>query len=410
MALNPEKIRQDFPILKRKINGKALVYLDNAATTQKPAVVMDAERDFYENHNANVHRGRYLLSDEASELYENAHATVGKFVGANPEETVFCSNTTEAINVLAYSLVRGGVLKKGDTVLSSVMEHHANMVPWIQLKEYNGVNLEFIPLNAQKTDFDLEKTKALIQKHKPKVVSVSLCSNVLGTVTEIKEIVKLCHDAGALVIGDAAQAVPHTPINFKKLDLDFLAFSGHKMLGPTGIGVMIGKREHLEKLPPAITGGHMISEVFLDKATWNELPWKWEAGTLHISGGIGLAAAVDYLNVLGMENVHAFEQKIGQQVFDALSELNGITLYGPKPEKKCALFSFNIKGVHPHDAATVLDSEGICVRSGNHCAQPLLRELGVDTTLRASFYVYNTESEIDSLVNGIKKAQKTFGV
>ena len=410
MVLNPEKIRNDFPILKRKINGKSLVYLDNAATTQKPAAVMDAERDFYENHNANVHRGRYVLSDEASELYENAHVTVGKFVGAQADETVFCSNTTEAINVLAYSLVRGGILKKGDSVLGSVMEHHANMVPWIQLSEYNGINLQFIPLNAQKTDFDLEKAKFLIQKHQPKIVSVSLCSNVLGTVTPVKEIIKLCRDAGALVIGDAAQAVPHIPVDFKKLDLDFLAFSGHKMLGPTGIGVLIGKKEHLEKLPPAITGGHMISEVFLDKVTWNDVPWKWEAGTQNMAGGIGLAAAVDYLNRLEMENVHAFEQQIGKKAFEALSGLGGVTLYGPAPEKKCALFSFNIKGVHPHDAATVLDSEGICVRSGNHCAQPLLRELGVETTLRASFYVYNTENEIEALLNGVKKAQKTFGV
>ncbi|MFH0954661.1 MAG: SufS family cysteine desulfurase [Candidatus Micrarchaeota archaeon] len=407
MALNPEKIRKDFPILNRKINGRPLAYLDNAATTQKPQVVIDAISDFYENHNANVHRGRYVLSDEASELYEQAHSTVGNLVGAAMEETVFLRNTTEAINLLSFSLSRQGVLKKGDIVLLSKMEHHANLVPWIQLKEKIGITLEFIPLKNN-SELDWSAFEKLLQK-KPKVVSVSLCSNVLGTINPIAKIAKASHDAGALVIGDGAQAVPHYPVDFKKSGLDFLAFSGHKMLGPTGASALVGKKELLEKLPPFLTGGEMINEVFLDRATWNELPWKFEAGTQAIADGVGFKAAVDYLQKIGLDEIRSFEQKIGKTAFDALDEIKGLTLYGPAQEKKCALFSFNLKGIHSHDVATVLDANGIACRSGNHCAQPLLRELGVDSTVRASFYIYNTKEEIERLTDGLKQTQKTFG-
>jgi cysteine desulfurase/selenocysteine lyase len=406
--MNPKKIRRDFPVLSRKVHGKPLVYLDNASTTQKPRQVIEAMTDFYENHCANVHRGKHALSEEASELYEQSHAGVGGFVNARFEETVFTRNTTEAINLLAYSFASQKKLRKGDTVLVSGLEHHANLVPWILLKERIGIRLEKIPLTSG-FEIDSDAFSELLEK-KPKVVSVSACSNVLGTITPIREIVRRSHEAGSMVIVDGAQAVPHFPVDFKKLDADFLAFSGHKMLGPFGIGCLIGKKELLESLPPFISGGEMVAEVFWEKATWNELPWKFEAGTPAIADAIGWKAAVDYLERIGMESVHSFEKKIGKKAFEALSSVSGLELYGPVPSKKCALFSFNLKGVHPHDIATVLDSEGIAIRSGNHCAQPLLRDLGIQQAARASFYVYNTEEELEQLLHGIEKTKKVFGV
>ncbi len=406
--LNSQKIRSDFPILKRSINGFPLAFLDNAATTQKPSAVIEAESDFYRNHNANVHRGRYVLSDEASDIFESAHETVAEFVGAKPTETVFVRNATEAINLVAFSLSLGGFLKKGDLVVLSKMEHHANLVPWIELQKRIGIRLAFVSL-TKGMELDLNSLQEQL-KQKPKLVAISGCSNVLGTLPPIKEIVSASNDAGALVLVDGAQLVPHAPVDFKRIKADFLAFSAHKMCGPTGIGALVGRAEMLEKMPPFLTGGEMISEVFWDHATWNELPWKFEAGTPAIAQSAGFKAAVEYLKGLGMENVHAFEQKLGKKAFDALSSIQGVALYGPEPSKKCALFSFNITGVHPHDVATVLDSRGIAVRSGNHCAQPLLRDLGVDSTVRASFYIYNTEEELIRLVDGIKEAKKIFGV
>ncbi|MBU0636442.1 SufS family cysteine desulfurase [Candidatus Micrarchaeota archaeon] len=406
--MNTEKIKKDFPILKRKINGKPLAFLDNAATTQKPFQVINAITDFYENHNANVHRGKYVLSEEASQLFENARKIIGELVGVTPAETIFTRNTTESLNVLAFSLAQQKVLQKDDTVLLSHMEHHANLVPWIQLKEKIGIKLGFVPLKKN-SELDLEQLDVLLQK-KPKIVSITHCSNVLGTINPIKEIARKVHDANALLIVDAAQSVPRLPVNFKKLEADFLAFSAHKMLGPTGIGCLIGKKELLESLPPFLTGGEMIETVSWEKATWNELPWKFEAGTQNIAGAIGWKVAADYLQKIGLETVHHFEQKIGKKAFDALSAIKEVGLYGPTPSKKCALFSFNLKGVHPHDVATVLDSEGIAVRSGNHCAQPLLRELGADNSVRASLYIYNTEAEVERLVNAIEKTKKVFKV
>ncbi len=406
--MNSKKIRKDFPILSRKINGNPLAYLDNAATTQKPKQVIAAISDFYENHNANVHRGRYVLSEEASARYEQAHESVARFVNARFSETVFTRNATEAINLLAYSLSAKKYLKKGDTVLLSRMEHHANLVPWILLKERIGIRLEFIPLK-NKAELDLSKLPALLKK-KPKIVSVSACSNILGTINPLAEIAKRAHEAGSLVIADACQLVPHAPFDFKKSGVDFAAFSAHKMLGPFGIGALIGKEALLEELPPFNSGGEMISEVFWEKATWNELPWKFEAGTQSIADAAGWNAAIDYLNRLGMDSVRSFEQKTGKKAFEKLSAIDGIELYGPVPSEKCALFSFNLKGMHPHDVATVLDSDGIAVRSGNHCAQPLLRDLGADSTVRASFYVYNTEEELERLVEGLYKTKKLFGV
>lgn len=406
--MNVKKIRKNFPILNRKINGKPLVYLDNAATTQKPRSVLHAIMDFYENHNANAHRGKYVLSEEASALFDSARQKVSRFVKAGFEETVFTKNATESLNLLAFSLARQSILKKGDIVLLSHMEHHANLVPWIELKKRIGIRLEFVPLTDH-FELDLQAYEKSLRK-KPKVVSITHCSNVLGTINPVQKMARMAHDAGALFITDAAQSVPHLPIDFKKLGVDFLVFSSHKMLGPNGIGVLVGKKDLLENLPPFLTGGEMISEVFWDRATWNELPLKFEAGTQDFAGAVGLGAAVDYLQKIGMDFVAVHEKKLGKKTFARLSNEPGIELYSPSPFKKCALFSFNVSGVHPHDVATVLDSQGIAVRSGNHCAQPLLRELGAFNTVRASFYLYNTASELEQLIGGLQKTKKMFGI
>ncbi len=387
--MDVERIREDFPILKRKINGHPLIYFDNTATTQKPVQVINAIKEFYEKYNANIHRGVHTLSQEASELYEKAHEKVADFINADWREVIFVRNTTEAINLVANVLD----LKDGEVVVS-MMEHHSNLVPW------QDKNLEVVNIKGDGT-LDMEDLKEKITK-KTKLVAITHVSNVLGTINPVEEIGKMAHEVGALFLVDGAQSVPHMPIDVKKMNCDFLAFSGHKMLGPAGIGVLYGKKDLLEELPPFLKGGDMISHVWVDRATWNELPWKYEAGTPNIAGGVGLGAAVDYLKTVGMENVRRHEEELVGYALDGLSSL-GVEIYGP--EERGGLISFNLEGVHPHDVAYFLDKKGIAVRSGHHCAQPLMRCLGIKGTVRASFYIYNTKWEIDKFLDALKEIQ-----
>ena len=398
-----KKIRNDFPVLKRKVNGKPLVYLDNAATTQKPRQVIDKISDYYSNYNANVHRGIHKLSEEASAEYENARSKAAKFIGSKPCEIVFTKNTTESLNILAYWALR--TLKKGDEVISSVLEHHSNIVPWQMLRE-KGIKVKFVDVNDDGT-LKMDQYSKLITKN-TKIVTVAHVSNVLGTINPVKEIGKIAHDAGALFIIDGAQSVPHMSVNVKQLGCDFLAFSSHKMLGPTGIGILYGTEEALERTTPFLRGGDMIKEVHLDSTKWNDIPWKFEAGTPNIADVIGFGAAVDYLSKLGMDNVRKHGEDLTQHAMKKL-DIKSVKIYGPRKNRGGAV-SFAIDGVHPHDVATILDQEGISIRSGHMCAQPLMERLDVPALSRASFYVYNTKEEIDKLAEGLKKVKKTFRV
>lgn len=402
-----EKVREDFPILKRKINGKSLVYFDNAATTQKPAQVINKIKDYYEKHNANIHRGVHQLSQEASQGYEDAHEVVGKFIGAKSEETIFTRNTTESINLVLYSWGLKN-LKEGDEVVSTVMEHHSNLVTWQVLKD-KGIKLKFIGINDDGT-LKMEDYDNLVNR-KTKLVTVTHSSNVLGTINDVKKIGKVAHDNGAMFMVDGAQSVPHMPVNVKKMDADFFAFSAHKMLGPTGMGTLYGKKKILEEMDPFMYGGDMIKTVELEGSTWNDLPWKFEAGTPNICGGIAFAEAVKYLEKLGMKNVRKHEEEITRYAMEKMSELNGMKIYGPMDTKeKGGVISFNLGDIHPHDLATILDEFGVAVRSGHHCASPLIKILGTSATTRASFYVYNNKEEVDRLVDVLKKAGKVFGL
>lgn len=407
MALDVKKIRKDFPILQRKINGHRFVYLDNTATTQKPLQVIDAISAYYRNTNANVHRGAYELSLESSELYEKAHEKTAKFIGANSwKEIVFTRNTTESLNVLAHSLSKM-LLKKGDRVLITKLEHHSNIVPWQQLKE-KGVKLEWVDVTREGRldEKDLEEKLS----HKPKIFSFTGASNALGTLNDVKRLSRMGKDAGATTILDAAQLVPHRKLDVKKTGADFCAFSGHKMLGPTGIGVLSGKEELLESMPPFLTGGDMIKTVSFEKSTWNSLPWKFEAGTPNISGGIGLAAAIDYLEKIGFDGIERHEKKLLEKATSEIERIPCVEIYGPEPRHKLGIISFNVKGVHPHDVSTVLDEKGIAIRSGNHCAQPLMDEMGIVGTARASFYVYNDLDDVQALVDGIREVKRVFKI
>jgi cysteine desulfurase/selenocysteine lyase len=404
--LNVEKIRKNFPILEKKVNGKRLVYLDNAATTQKPIQVINAVSDYYKNFNANVHRGMHYLSFVSSELFENAHKKVASFINASMNEIVFTKNATESLNLLAYSFALN-FLKKNDEVLISKLEHNSNLVPWQQLSIKKCFKLNFVnvTLNGQIDLNDLSKKIS----NKTKIVSITHCSNVLGTITPLKEIEKIVHEKNAFLIVDGAQSVPHLKVNVKKLNIDFLVFSGHKMLGPTGIGVLYGKKELLEEMQPFLFGGDMISEVFLKKSFWNSLPWKFEAGTPNIAGAIGLSKAIEFLEKIGMNNVLKHEKRLAEYCMQELSKISKARIYGPKISEKSGIVSFNIQGIHSHDIATVLNKEGIAVRAGHHCAQPLMRELNINNSVRASFYVYNSIEEINALINAIKKAIKLLG-
>ena len=406
MTLNVKKIRKDFPILKRKINGKPLAYLDNTATTQKPRQVIAALTDFYSNHNANFHRGLHTLSEESTEAYEQAHEKVAKFVNAKSwNEIVFTRNTTESLNLLAYTLTRTNV-KKGDEVLISQMEHHSNLVPWLYLSQKLGFTLKYIQVTSEGF-LDLNSFQNQLSS-KTKIVSLTHASNVLGTINPVKEIIKQAHEQDALFILDGAQSVPHFSVDVQKLDCDFLAFSGHKMLAPTGIGALYGKQEHLEKLEPFLLGGGMISEVFFDSATFNSVPWKFEAGTMNLGDGIAFGAAVDYLSNLGMHAVHAHEQELTQYAWNQLKDFPEIQVYGPEPKHRTGVISFNLNGIHPHDIASLMDQEGIAIRSGDHCAQPLMRRLGITGSARASFYVYNTLEEVDRFISVLKNTIQVF--
>lgn len=402
--LNTEQIRKDFPILQRKIHGKPLIYFDNAATSQKPKQVIDAMDDYYKQHNANIHRSIHQIGEEATELYEKAHEKVADFINADSyQNIVFTKNTTESLNLLAYSLT--SKLKKGDEIVISQMEHHSNFVPWQQLAKQRGLKLKFIKIDEE-GNLDKNSINQNITK-KTKIVSLAHVSNVLGTVNPIKEIAKIAHENGAVMVVDGAQSVPHMPIDVRQLDADFFAFSGHKMLGPTGIGVLYGKKELLEEMQPFLYGGEMINEVTFKDTTFNQLPWKFEAGTMNIAEAVGLSAAIDYLSKTGMMNTKNYDKTLVDYAMAKLKEISWITTYGPK--ERSAVISFNIRGVHAHDVAQILDSEGIAVRAGHHCCMPLMGVLNVPATARASFYLYNTEKEIDNFIEALHKVKKIFG-
>ncbi|MBI2655094.1 cysteine desulfurase [Candidatus Woesearchaeota archaeon] len=403
-TLNTEQIRKDFPILNRKIHGKQLVYLDNAATSQKPRQVIEAIDDYYKNHNANIHRSIHTLGEEATEKYEEAHEKTAEFINADSyQNIIFTKNTTESLNLLAYSLT--SKLKKGDEIVISQMEHHSNFVPWQQLAKQRDLKLKFIKINEEGL-LDADSINENITK-KTKIVSVTHVSNVLGTINPVKDIAKITHENNALMIADGAQSAPHMPIDVKNIDVDFYAFSGHKMLGPTGIGVLYGKRELLEEMNPFLYGGEMIREVKFDDTKFNDLPWKFEAGTMNIAEGIGLSAAIDYLNNIGMEQIQKRDNELIDYAVKRLKEIKDLTIYGP--EERGAVVSFNLKSIHAHDVSQILDSEGIAIRAGHHCCMPLMSVLKVPATARASFYLYNTEKEIDKLISALHKVKKMFG-
>jgi len=406
--LDPEIIKRDFPIFKRRVYGKPLIYLDNAATTQRPRQVIEAILEFYENYNANVHRGVYRLSVEATEAFENARAKVAKFINAKDSEIVFTKNATEALNLVAYSWGLSN-LKRGDRILLTEMEHHSNIVPWQIIAKHTGAVIDYIPFDEEGLLIKEEIDRLL--NLGPKIVSITHASNVLGTINNVKEIVEKAHKVGAIAVVDAAQSVPHMPVDVKEIGCDFLAFSGHKALGPLGVGVLYGKRDLLKEMNPFLGGGDMISRVCLFSAEWNELPWKFEAGTSSVADVIGLGAAIDYLNSIGMDKVRAHEVKLTEYALKRLSEFPDIKIYGPRElDKRGAVISFNLHTIHPHDLATILDEEGIAIRAGHHCAMPLMSKLGVAATARASFYIYNSESDIDALVEGIYKARRIFNL
>lgn len=405
---DPAAIRADFPILNRKINGKKLVYLDNAATTQKPLTVIDATKQYYTKHNANVHRGLHTLSEEATEVYEAARRKVAQFIGGiRHDEVIFTRGATEAINLVAYSWGRANI-RRGDRIVLTHMEHHSNMVPWIALAKETGAELEYIPITDDGY-LILDRIGEIITPN-TKLVAMTHMSNVLGTINPVEKIIDIAHEAGAVVLVDAAQSIPHMPVDVTAMQADFVAFSGHKMLGPTGIGVLYGRRALLSEMQPFNYGGEMIGEVHYDNATWAELPYKFEGGTPNIAGAVGFSAAIDYLSTLGMNNVREHERALTQYAIDKLSRLDSIRIFGPlDANDRGGAVTFLDNDVHPHDMAQLLDTYGVAVRAGHHCAQPLHLRLRVNSTLRASFYVYNTETDIDQLVAAVKEARRYFG-
>jgi len=407
-VLDVARVRSDFPILKRTVHGKRLVYLDNSNTTQKPKAVIDALVDFYSRHNSNVHRAVYALAEEATEAYEGARQKTARFVGSRARELVFVRGTTEATNLVRFAWGEKNV-KKGDLLVTTIMEHHSNIVPWQLLAKSKGATLKFVGLQPDGT-LDMGSFETLL-KESPKLVAVTHCSNVLGTINDVAKICARARSAGATTLVDGAQSVPHMPVDIKSVGSDFYAFSGHKMLGPTGIGALVAKKELLEEMEPFQGGGEMIKEVFLDHSTWNEVPYKFEAGTVNIADAVGLGAAVDYLAGLGMSKVREHEIRLLDYALQTLGEVRGFHQYGPEDSKRRAgVISFSFADVHPHDLATVLDEEGIAIRSGHHCAQPLMRWLDVTATSRASFHVYNSYDDVDALKAGLQKAGAIFKI
>ncbi len=406
--LDVAKIRQDFPVLERRVNGKPLIYLDNAATSQKPACVIDSLASYYREYNANIHRGLHTLSEEATSAYEETREKVREFIGAAESRSiVFTRNTTEAINLIAYSWGRANILA-GDEIVLSAMEHHSNLVPWQLLAAERDARLVYLELTAD-GQIDMELAARLIST-KTKLVAVTMMSNVLGTVTPVSELARLAHNQGALILVDGAQGVPHMPTSVARMDCDFLVFSLHKMLGPTGVGVLWARPEILEAMPPFLSGGDMISSVWRDRVKFNELPWRFEAGTPNIADVIASSAAIDYLRTLGMENVRAHEIEMAKYALAGLQEIPGVTVYGPQDATaRGAVISFNFSEVHPHDIGQILNDGGIAIRAGHHCCQPLMRDLKVAGTARASFYVYNTKEEVDAFLDALKEADKVMG-
>lgn len=400
-------IRKDFPILFQEVNDEPLVYLDNAATTQKPTQVLDVLRHYYEHDNANVHRGVHTLAERATEDYENSREKVRAFINAKETaEVLFTRGTTTGLNWLARSY-GDAFIKEGDEIVISYMEHHSNIIPWQQLAARKGATLRYLPLTDEGF-IDMTAAKEMINE-KTAIVSLAYVSNVLGVINPIKELAEMAHGNEAVVIVDGAQAAPHMTVDVQALDADFFAFSGHKMCGPTGIGVLYGKRQLLEQMEPVEFGGEMIDFVNLYDSSWKELPWKFEAGTPNIAGAIALGGAIDYLNEIGMENIHRYEQELVAYVLPKLQEIGGITIYGPQdPEHHTGVVAFNLDGIHPHDVATALDMEGVAVRAGHHCAQPLMNYLNLPATARASFYFYNTKEDADRLIEAIKATKEFF--
>ncbi len=403
---DPALVKKDFPILKREVNGKLIVYLDSGATSQKPESVLRAEREYYEKHNANVHRGAHTLGDEATQMYQESREKVAKFIGGRSEEIIFVRNTTEAINLVAYAWGLDN-LHAGDVIVTTVMEHHANMVPWQEVARRTGARVEVVGLTEDgQVDMD-DYAKKL--KLKPKMVAVVHVSNALGTINAVAEMTKMAHKVGAVVLVDGAQSVPHMKVEMSKLGCDFYAFSGHKMLGPMGIGVLWGRRAILERMSPFLTGGGMIGEVTTTSSTWAEVPEKFEAGTPNVAGAVGLASAIEYLEKLGLDSVREHDQSIVEYTLSELCKVRNLAILGTKnAELRSGSVSFEYQGVHAHDVATVLDLEGVAVRSGHHCTMPLHNRLGVAASIRASFNVYTTKEDIDALVRALAKVKEVF--
>ncbi|GGE80730.1 cysteine desulfurase [Priestia taiwanensis] len=402
--MNVNEIRKYFPILDQEVNGKKLVYLDSSATSQKPIQVIEALDNYYRSYNSNVHRGVHTLGTKATDAYEGAREKVRKFINADKvEEVIFTRGATTSLNMVAQGYARHN-LSEGDEIVITYMEHHSNIIPWQQVAKATGATLKYLNLTPEGT-IDLAEAEKTITPN-TKVVSIMYVSNVLGTINPIKELAAIAHKNGAIMVVDGAQSTPHMKVDVQDLDCDFYAISGHKMCGPTGVGVLYGKKSLLEKMEPVEFGGEMIDFVDLYDSTWKELPWKFEAGTPIIAGAIGLGAAVDFLEEIGMDNISRHEHELAAYALERLSEVDGVTIYGPK--HRAGLVTFNIEDVHPHDVATVLDMEGIAVRAGHHCAQPLMKWLNVSSTARASFYVYNTKDEIDTFVSGLIKTKEYF--
>ena len=408
MGFDVTRIRADFPILNReKRPGVPVTYLDSTATSQKPIAVIEAMNDFYRRSNANIHRGIHTLAEEATALYEEARDKIARFINApSAKQIIYSRNATESINLIAYTWARAN-LKPGDMVILTEMEHHSNLVPWHILKTEREIRLEFIPVTEDGL-LDLDEYRALLDQ-RPKLVSFTHMSNVLGTINPAAEIIRMAHEAGAITLVDGAQSVPHFAVDVQALDVDFLAFSAHKMVGPTGIGVLYGKKDLLEEMPPFLGGGDMIKTVHLREFVPNSLPHKFEAGTPAIAEAVGFGAAVDYLTSVGMDNIAAHEHEITEYALERLEEVPGVKVFGPSAQNKGGVAAFTFDGVHPHDVAQILDQDGVAVRAGHHCAQPLHEKFGITATSRASFYLYNTKEEVDKLIEGIYKVKEIFG-
>ena len=401
--MNVKDIKKDFPLLQ----NREIAYLDSGATTQKPKQVIDAVKDFYENYNANPHRGAYSLSMEATEIYENTRNKIAKFINSKQaQEIIFTKNASEALNLIAYSYGMEN-LKKDEKMVLSIMEHHSNLVPWQKVSKVTGAKLEYMYINDNYEISDEEIENKITDN--TKIVAITHVSNVLGTINDVKKIIKYAHKKGAVVVLDASQSIPHMRIDVQDLDCDFLVFSGHKMLAPLGIGILYGKKEILNKMSPFLMGGDMIEYVYEQETTFAPLPNKFEAGTQNVEGVIGLGTAIDYIENIGYDKIQEIEYEVVSYAIEELKKLDYIQLYlTSNTQNHSAVISFNIKGVHPHDVASILDSEGVCVRSGNHCAQPLLRHMGIDSTCRASFYFYNTKEDVDKLIKALNKAYSMF--